>query len=240
MMQNFSMAENQGALVPGDASTPRQEVLNMLQGELGAYGIPLTQEGLTVGLQHKERAARVAASRALGVLGNLDAVGSLGKLADDNDQLVSGAALRAINTILQRDVKPRAEALFKKSANQQDKFDMALLLCALGDPSHFQEVLQAIRSPNDPLFVQAVRNAPEFAKYSIFENEKPVDWVQELSTSFDQSSADPAKKTEVIFSLQNIGSKEALDAIRAKFSTEKDPSVLSVMHDVVGMRGGSQ
>ena len=100
----------------------------MLQGELTIYGIPLTQEGLTVGLQHKERAARVAASRALGILGNLDTVGSLGKLATNDDQLVSGAALRAINTILHREVKPLAEALYRPAANPPARLDMALLL----------------------------------------------------------------------------------------------------------------
>ncbi|MGB4241466.1 MAG: hypothetical protein WBK37_09250 [Kiritimatiellia bacterium] len=234
MLQNSSMAENQGLLAPGDAPTPRAEALNMLQGELTIYGIPLTQEGLTVGLQHKERAARVAASRALGILGNLDTVGSLGKLATNDDQLVSGAALRAINTILHREVKPLAEALYRQAANQQDRFDMALLLCTLGDPSYFQEVLQVIRMPVDSLFVQAVRNVPDFAKYVLYDEGKPVDWVQELASALNNPSADSVKRIEVIVTLKKIGSKEAIDTIRRRLSLEKDASVLSVMQGIVG------
>lgn len=234
MLQNSSMAENQGLLAPGDAPTPRQEALNMLQGELTVYGIPLTQEGLTVGLQHKERAARVAASRALGILGNLDAVGSLGKLATNDDQLVSGAALRAINTILHREVKPRAEALYRQSASQQDKFDMALLLCTLGDPSCFQEVLQVIRMPADSLFIQAVRNVPEFAKYVLYDEGKPVDWARELASALNNQNLESAKRVEVIVTLKKIDSKEAIDTIKRRLSLEKDDSVLSVMQGIVG------
>ncbi len=92
-----------------------------------------------------------------------------------------------------------AEALYRQSASQQDKFDMALLLCVPGDPGCFQEALQVIRTPADPLSIQAVRNVPDFAKYILYDDWKPVDTITRSVAAGQGTPQKPAIPTEITF-----------------------------------------
>ena len=218
---NLILADEQDELLERDASV------------LQNYGIALTLDGLIVGLQHKEMVARGIACNALGIIGDLNAIAPLAKVAREDNQAVAVSAIKAIDQILGREISALAEDLWKRTNYKSEKFAIAEILSTVGDTRYFKEILQVLRDPNNVLFVRAVRRVPDCARYNLYENGESVNWIQELSSLLKDYSIQNQKRIEIFRALDKIGSKESLEIIKSRLDLEQDEDVRSTIKYIV-------
>jgi HEAT repeat protein len=197
----------QNNVILGENEKP--ELLSSDNAIPDAPRIRVTQETLIADLQKDQILVRALACRSLGHIGNLDAISPLGKLAVHDNKRLRSAALLAINEILRREYGKIADELLTKSISKQDKLDIAIALCVLGEPKHFQQVLQVLRNPNSELFIRALDGAYEFSKYSLYENDVLVNWIHELASLMDNKEIKDGYKDKIISVLTKIGTEDA-------------------------------
>lgn len=234
-MGKVAMANDSQIAGPCDARTASAEADNMLRSELLSYGISnSTSERLLDGLKHKEAMARVACLRALSRSGDLKNVPAISELLNDSTRTVRVEALRSLHAIVSRQNRLCAERIWKESQSTPDRFDAALLLNDLGDPSHYEEVLAVLQDPASSLFVQAVRSVPRFAKHQIpGKAGEPLDWVKTLTDLLHRKDVDASKTLEIAAALQQIGTASAMSGIRDASQRQTDPHIKKAIEDML-------
>lgn len=228
---------------PSDASTADEETYNMLMGQLTGYGIDLTPDGLLAGLKHKEAAARAACLNAsrwvLAKPENLDKVPAMvpaiAELCQDPVPFVRVQALRTLHAVVSGYVQAKAERIWQESELAADRIQAAVLLNELGDPSHYEVVMDALQDPGDSMFVQAVRSVPGFAERRILKADgQAVDWESKLRGLLLREDVSSTRKLSIASALQQIGSAAAIAAIREASEKEQDPDLKHAMEYLLG------
>lgn len=236
-------AEDSQHACPSDAPTPGEEALNMRRGQLTRYGIELTPDGLVAGLKHEEAAARAACLGASAWVfakpENLDkvptVVPAIAELCDDPVRFVRVQALRTLHTITTAYLQSKAERIWKESERPADRFQAAVLVNRLGDPKHYEVVLDVLQDPANSLFVQAVRRVPRFAERRILKADgQPVDWESILSDLLLRDDLSSKNKFEVASALRQIGSAAAMASIKKALEKEQDPELKQIMKYLLG------
>ena len=220
-----NVMSNEAARVPLVRTRGDEEAMNMLRVQAASHGIDFTPSGLIKGLDHRDANARVLCLQALARVGDLVAVEPMGRLLDDPERMVRVTAVQAINEVVVRKTKPYADKLYNEAPHQQDRFQAALLLCRLGDPSRFRDVLRVLRDHTDPLIGQALGSTPMFARYQLYDNGNPVDWVGALSPVLLNKNSSPGNRLSAAIALAAIGSREALAVLRDGLANETDSTV---------------
>jgi hypothetical protein len=205
----------------GSSAASGEEEQN-IKNELAHYNITFNQKSLIDGLKHKDDFARIFSAKALGLIGDYDALNPLKEYADKSDMYNSVRAIKSINSIIQRTFRPTIEKI-KKSDLDYDKFMAADCLCDIGDTSHYDIILKIIRNPvKNSLLYRAVKSVPCYSKYAFYENGKNINWVQELSLILDKENIDRDNKLNIIRILSEIDTNEAIDILKNKLIKEKD------------------
>jgi len=212
-----------------DTIRPGDEAWIGLRRELKNYGIACTPSALIEGLNHKESMARTACLRGLGIAGDLSAVDHIRRLLEDPEFLVRETALRALHSIVSRELMSQVEQLYRDSRYKNKDFELAVLVCEFGDPGRYAWVLKAIQNPGDPLLGRALMYAPMFARYRLYENGQPVDWVRPISRVLADRRLDPMLRQSAATALKDIGSPEAFDVMKDTLPMETDPTVKYIL-----------
>lgn len=213
-----------------------QEAINRLRRRAASHGITFTPSGLIGGLDHKEMVVRALCLRSLAKVGDLNAISPMGRLLSDPNRGVRETAVIAIHEIVSRETHASAQKLYEESTNVVDRFRAAVLLCRLGDPSRYEDVLDVLGDSNSSLMGQALRSVPMFAKYQIFEGGKPVDWVEPtLRILMDQRAA-PSLRQASASALATMGTPAALDSLERVLPGETDSTVKHIIESALMKR----
>jgi HEAT repeat protein len=155
----------------------------------------------------------------------LTAIEPVRKLLEDPDPHIRYDTIRTINAIVSRETRSRAQKLYEEAQSEPARFDAAILLCELGDPSQYRHVLPSLEDQANPAFYQALSVVTMFAKYQLFHKGRPVDWVGPISRVLLSRELHPMARADAVIALVEIGSPEALAAMRQALLSATDPSI---------------
>ncbi len=235
-MGGMSMGEDAREQALRDSPGREGEMGQMIRSTLEEYGIQPTPEGLMKGLNHPNASARSFALMGLALVGDNSALQTISKMVDAPERNVKIQAMLAMNAIVSRETKKRIERLYEEANNAVDQFEIAVLSCKLGYPGKFRDVLAVLHDSKDPLLTRAVREVPLFAKYQLFEDGKPVDWVTSVSAILTNKTTARMARQSAANALAEIGSREGWASLKAALPNETDPTVKYIMETALKQR----
>lgn len=219
---------------PSDPVIPR-EVISVLQ----SHGIAPTPSGLVIGLRNSSWAARIAALQALGRIGRYEQLGYVMALADARAPDAAGKEVRrnailAAVQIAKRTGGPSTFTRARLLASAQDimneaktpfaRLQAADMLGQLGDASQYVIVQDSLKSKE--LAGRALVAVRVYAKLpAAAYGGQTVDWVPPVSAVLQDKSFNSSDRTNAVIALAEIGSADALSALRNALAGETDPDI---------------